>query len=80
MDQALQILIGNLTSHAESARRRMAMTLEVVSHLTDLPLAEIAAVERGDKVYLDLDELSHLALFLGLTACGEMRPNQFGKN
>lgn len=78
MDQARHVLMINLARHAEPARRQLAMTLEAVSQLTGVPLAKLVSVERGDAVDLSLDELTGLALFLGLTARGDPQPKPHG--
>lgn len=80
MDQARHILLGNLALHAEPARRRMAISMEAVSHLVDLPLDKLVAVERGNEVDLTLDELTRLSLFLGLNLRGELRSKTPGSN
>ena len=74
MDQARHLLISNLAKHARPARDRLAMTLVAASNLTGLSVLKLIAVEAGEsKVDLTLDELTSLALFLGLTARGEPR-------
>ena len=71
MDQARRLLMSNLARHAGHARQRLALPVEAVSRLTGLPIAQVVAVEHGgDEVVLGLDDLTSLALFLGLTVRG----------
>jgi hypothetical protein len=79
VEQARTALIGNLAQNAKTARGRQALSLEAVSTLTRLPLANLTAVEHGEReVDLTLDQLISLALFLGLTANGTFRPKPAG--
>lgn len=81
MDQARTALMGNLARNAKTARGRLALSLEAVSTLTHLPLVSLIAVERGDsEVDLSADELTALALFLGLTASGVPRSKRPGSS
>lgn len=81
MDQARSALIGNIARYAGLARERMALNLESVSRLTGLAEEILTAIDQGDEnIDLSLDELTGLALFLGLTASGVPRQKPPGSN
>lgn len=81
MERARRLLISNLARNAGVARQRMALSAEAVSRLTGIAIAQISAVECGDgAIELSLDDLTSLALFLGLTVRGEIRIKTLGSS
>ena len=78
IERRWHVVLRNLAAHAGPARDRLRLSLDNAAHLACLAPEVIAAIENGNGCTFSLAELTHVALFLGLTELGVPRPRPPG--
>lgn len=78
IEERRHVVLRNLATHAGPARDRLRLSLDNAARLARLAPEVIAAIENGNGCMFSLAELTHVALFLGLTELGVPRPRPAG--
>lgn len=78
-EERRQTMLRNLARHAGLARGRMCLSLADAAQLSGLAPDILREIENARGCALSLATLTQLALFLGLTEVGMLRPVPRGR-